>query len=45
MNRIDRLFAILRELQGRRRVLAIYLARTFGISEQTIYRDMLTLSE
>ncbi len=43
MNRIDRLFNILLTLQTRRRVQAIDLARTFEISERTIYRDMAAL--
>jgi predicted DNA-binding transcriptional regulator YafY len=45
MNRIDRLFAILLVLQDRRKVRAQDLARKFEVSERTIYRDMLALSE
>jgi predicted DNA-binding transcriptional regulator YafY len=45
MNRIDRLFGILLLLQRKRRVRAEDLARTYEISERTIYRDMLALQE
>lgn len=45
MNRIDRLFGILLQLQHRRRVRAQDLAATFEVSERTIYRDMTALSE
>lgn len=45
MNRIDRLFAILLVLQDQRKVRAQDLARKFEVSERTIYRDMLALSE
>ncbi len=45
MNRIDRLFNILLTLQTRRQVQAIDLARTFEISERTIYRDMAALMQ
>jgi predicted DNA-binding transcriptional regulator YafY len=45
MNRIDRLFAITLLLQSKRRVRAQDLARRFEVSERTIYRDMLALSE
>jgi predicted DNA-binding transcriptional regulator YafY len=45
MNRIDRLFGILLQLQHRRRVRAQDLAAIFEVSERTIYRDMTALSE
>jgi predicted DNA-binding transcriptional regulator YafY len=45
MNRIDRLFGILVQLQHRRRVRAQDLAAVFEVSERTIYRDMTALSE
>jgi predicted DNA-binding transcriptional regulator YafY len=45
MNRIDRLFGILLQLQHRRRVRAQDLAVIFEVSERTIYRDMTALSE
>lgn len=45
MNRIDRLFAILLELQHKRRVRALDLARQFEISKRTIYRDMSALNQ
>ena len=45
MNRIDRLFAILLELQHKRRVRAQDLARQFEISKRTIYRDMSALNQ
>ena len=45
MNRVDRLFAITLILQRKQRVRAQDLARTFEVSERTIYRDMTALSE
>ncbi len=45
MNRIDRLFGILLLLQRKRRIRAEDMARTYEISERTIYRDMLALQE
>jgi predicted DNA-binding transcriptional regulator YafY len=45
MKRIDRLFAVLVQLQGRRRLRARDLARRLEVSERTIYRDVAALSE
>ena len=45
MNRVDRLFGILLQLQQRRRVRAQDLAARFEVSERTIYRDMTALCE
>jgi len=45
MNRIDRLFAILLELQHKRRVRAQDLAQRFEISKRTVYRDMSALNQ
>ncbi len=45
MNRIDRLFAILLELQHKRRLRAQDLARQFEISKRTVYRDMSALNQ
>ena len=45
MNRTDRLLAIVLELQGRKRVTAEELGRTFGVTKRTIYRDILALNE
>ena len=45
MNRVDRLFGILLQLQQRRRVRAQDLAAIFEVSERTVYRDMTALSE
>jgi predicted DNA-binding transcriptional regulator YafY len=45
MNRIDRLFAILLELQHKRRVRAQDLARQFEVSKRTIYRDLSALNQ
>ena len=45
MNRTDRLFAITVILQTRRRVRAQDLAALFEVSERTIYRDIVALSE
>lgn len=45
MNRVDRLFAILLNLQHKRRVRAQDLAREFEISKRTIYRDISALNQ
>jgi predicted DNA-binding transcriptional regulator YafY len=45
MNRVDRLFGILLQLQQRRRVRAQDLAARFEVSQRTIYRDMTALCE
>ena len=45
MNRVDRLFAILLLLQRKRHLRAQDLARSFEVSERTIYRDMEALCE
>ena len=45
MNRTDRLLAIVLELQGRERVTAEELARTFEVTKRTIYRDIAALNE
>lgn len=45
MNRVDRLVAMVLHLQGRRVVRAEELARTFEISERTVYRDIAALGE
>ena len=45
MNRTDRLLAIVLELQGRDRVTAEDLARTFEVTKRTIYRDIAALNE
>ena len=45
MNRIDRISAILIQLQSRRIVKAIDIAERFGISLRTVYRDIRTLEE
>ncbi len=45
MNRTDRLLALVLELQGRDRVTAEELARTFGVTKRTIYRDIAALGE
>ncbi len=45
MNRIDRLTAILRQLQSKRIVKAQDIAERFGISLRTVYRDIRTLEE
>lgn len=45
MNRIDRLLATVLELQGRDRVTAAELARTFGVTTRTVYRDVQALCE
>jgi len=45
MNRIDRLFAILLKLQGKSPIPSHELARSFEVSQRTIYRDIAALSE
>lgn len=45
MNRIDRISAILIQLQSRRVVKAGDIASRFGISLRTVYRDIRTLEE
>ena len=45
MNRIDRVSAILIQLQSRRVVKAIDIAERFSISLRTVYRDVKTLEE
>src|SRR5579859_274347 len=45
MNKTDRLLAIVLELQGRGRLRAEDLARTFETSKRTIYRDIEALCE
>ena len=45
MNRIDRISAILIQLQSRRVVKAQDIADRFGISLRTVYRDVKTLEE
>jgi len=45
MNRIDRISAILIQLQSRRVVKAVDIASRFNISLRTVYRDIKTLEE
>lgn len=45
MNRLDRIAALLVQLQSRPVVKASEMAERFGVSLRTIYRDMRTLSE
>ncbi len=45
MNRLDRISALLVQLQSRPVVKASEMANRFGVSHRTIYRDMRTLSE
>lgn len=45
MNRIDRLTAILVQLQGKKVVTAAEVAERFGISLRTVYRDVKALQE
>ncbi len=45
MNRIDRLTAIIIFLQGRQRVSVADLSERYGISERTVYRDLVALQE
>lgn len=43
MNRTDRLFAIVLELESKGKLRAEDLAETFGVTKRTIYRDILAL--
>ena len=45
MNRLDRISALLVQLQSRPIVTASEMAQRFDVSLRTIYRDMRTLSE
>ena len=45
MNRIDRLVAILLQLQSTRRVKAKDIAEKFSLSLRTVYRDIKALEE
>lgn len=45
MNRLDRISALLVQLQSRPVVRASEMAQRFGVSLRTIYRDMHTLTE
>lgn len=45
MNRIDRLTAILIQLQGKKIVRASEIAERFNISQRTVYRDVKALQE
>jgi len=45
MNRIDRLFALILFLQSKRMTTAEEIARHFGLSVRTIYRDIAALGE
>ena len=45
MNKTDRLFAIILELQARGQTRAEDLAKTFEVNKRTIYRDVQALSE
>src|SRR5438093_13413776 len=45
MNRVDRLMAIVVQLQGRRVVRAEEIAAHFEISVRTVYRDIAALGE
>jgi predicted DNA-binding transcriptional regulator YafY len=45
MNRLDRISALLVQLQSRPVVRASEMAQRFGVSLLTIYRDMHTLTE
>jgi predicted DNA-binding transcriptional regulator YafY len=45
VNRIDRLLAIILELQDRKQLRAEDLAAIFEVSKRTIYRDIQALSE
>ena len=45
MNRLDRISALLVQLQSRPVVKASEMSKRFGVSLRTIYRDMSTLSE
>lgn len=45
MNRTDRLFAILLEIQSNPKITSEKLARRFDVTKRTIYRDVLALME
>ncbi|NUN70486.1 MAG: YafY family transcriptional regulator [Bacteroidetes bacterium] len=45
MNRTDRLFALLLEIQSTPRITAARLAERFDVTKRTIYRDVLALME
>lgn len=45
MNRIDRLFGILLQLQSKKQVHSSALAAAFEVSERTIFRDIAALTE
>jgi predicted DNA-binding transcriptional regulator YafY len=45
MNRVDRLLAIVLELQAKKHLRGEDLAATFEVSKRTIYRDILALAE
>lgn len=45
MNRIDRLFGILLQLQSKKRVHSKEMATAFEVSERTIFRDIAALIE
>lgn len=45
MNRTDRLLAMVMLLQSRRVITAAQLAEHFGITERTVYRDLVALAE
>ena len=45
MNRIDRLFGILTQLQSKKHIPAEKIAERFGISTRTVYRDIKALNE
>lgn len=45
MNRIDRLMGIITLLQGHTQVSSEAIARHFGISERTVYRDLKAIGE
>ena len=45
INRLDRISALLVQLQSRPVVKSSEMAKRFGVSQRTIYRDMRTLSE
>jgi predicted DNA-binding transcriptional regulator YafY len=45
MNRIDRMLAIVLELQAKKQLRAEDLAATFEVSKRTIYRDVMALAE
>ncbi|MFZ4621158.1 MAG: helix-turn-helix transcriptional regulator [Bacteroidota bacterium] len=45
MNRTDRLFAILLEIQSHPKITSLQLAKRFDVTKRTIYRDVLALME